>query len=410
MNKEKLEKTKLKNGLEVITYNIEGNIFSLGFGIKVGSLYESKDISGISHLIEHMLFKGTKNRNIDALNRDLEELATEIDIYTSYDQTVLEIDLIKSKANKAMGIIADMIINPSFDEKEFKLEKNVIIEEIKMGEDDPEDIAYQGLYKEAFNDNWHNYYITGTETSVKNISRNQVIDYHKKNYVPNNSILCVVSSYSHNDIVSMANKYFGDWDTGDEADLKEINYNIPTKKIQKYKKGISQSHIIYGFDISMLSRKESIVLTLLSEKLGSGGNSILFKELRDKNGLAYSTYSDIDFMKNLKMFYIYAGVSTKNIKKSCKIIDKIIDDFEDGFLMNENSLEILKERFIIDTEVTLQASSSIVDYILQGEIEFKNPLEYMEVLKIMSEVKKEDIDLVAKKVFKNPLIYILMPK
>lgn len=410
MNKNKLKKSTLKNGLKVISYEVEGNIFSLGFGVKVGSLYEDEKVSGISHLIEHMLFKGTKNRDIDEFNRDLEELATEIDIYTSYDQTVLGIDVIKTKGRKTLEIVSDMIINPLFDEKEFKLEKKVILEEIKMGEDDPEDIAYQGLYKEAYSEKWHNYYIAGTLKSVKATSLGEVTDYHKKYYVPNNSLICIASSYSHGEVVSMVEEYFGNWEKGEITEIKEEYLSIPNKKIKRHKKGISQSHVIYAFDLKDLTREESIILTLLSEKIGSGGNSILFKELRDKRGLAYSVYSDIDFMKNLKLLYIYAGVSQENIDETCEVIDEVVNYIKNDFTINENSLSLLKERFTIDTEVTLQSTSNIVEYILQGEIEYDNSLEYLEVLKIMNNVTIDQIENISKKVFNNPLIYILSPK
>ncbi|KMT22580.1 M16 family metallopeptidase [Clostridium cylindrosporum] len=410
MNKDKLKKSILKNGLKVITYEAEGNIFSLGFGVKVGSLYENEKVSGISHLIEHMLFKGTKNRNIDEFNMDLEELATEMDIYTSYDQTVLGIDVIKTKADKAMEIVADMMMNPLFDDKEFKLEKKVILEEIKMGEDDPEDIAYQGLYKEAFPSRWHNYYIAGTLKSVKATTKEEVIEHHKKYYVPNNSIMCVVSSYSHEEVLQIAERHFGDWKEGEVEAVIEEHIDIPFKKVKKHKKGISQAHVIYAFDIQNLTREESIVLTLFSEKIGSGGNSILFKELRDKRGLAYSVYSDIDFMNNLKMMYIYAGVSSENVNETCLVIDDMINYIKGEFKITEKSLSLLKERFIIDTEVTLQSSSTIVEYMMQGEIEYNNPLEYLEVLKVMNEVSTKELEEIASKVFNNPLIYILMPK
>lgn len=410
MNKNKLKKSTLKNGLNVISYEVEGNIFSLGFGVKVGSLYEDEKVSGISHLIEHMLFKGTKNRDIDEFNRDLEELATEIDIYTSYDQTVLGIDVIKNKGRKTLEIVSDMIINPLFDEKEFKLEKKVILEEIKMGEDDPEDIAYQGLYKEAYSKKWHNYYIAGTLKSVKSTTIEEVINHHNKYYVPNNSLICIASSYSHEEIVLMVEEYFGSWVAGEVSEIKEEYLAIPNKKLKRHKKGISQSHVIYAFDLKDLTREESIILTLLSEKLGSGGNSILFKELRDKRGLAYSVYSDIDFMKNLKLLYIYAGVSEENVDETCEVIDDIINYIKNDFTISEKSLSLLKERFIIDTEVTLQATSNIVDYILQGEIEYNNPLEYLEVLKIMGDVTIKQIESISKKVFSNPLVYVLSPK
>ncbi|MEF9952738.1 MAG: pitrilysin family protein [Clostridium sp.] len=410
MNIDKIKKSTLENGLKVITYQIDGNIFSLGFGVKVGSLYEDEKVSGISHLIEHMLFKGTKTRNIDAFNDDLEELATEMDIYTSYDQTVLEIGVIKTKAERALEIVSDMIINPVFDEDEFKLEKKVILEEIKMGEDDPEDIAYLGLYQEAFGDKAYKYHIAGSIKSVKGITRDEAIDFHSSYYRPNNSIICVVSSYSHEEVENMVSSYFGDWKAGEITSFKEEVMTIPTKVIKKHKKGISQSHIIYAFDLQHLTREESIMLTLFSEKIGSGGNSILFKELRDKRGLAYSTYTDIDFMKNLKMLYIYAGVSSENINEACTVIEDVVEEVRDKFDLTEKSLELIKERFIIDTEVTLQSSSSIVDYLMQGEIEYNSPLEYKEVLGVMEKVTVKDIKNLSKKVFNSPLVYILMPK
>ena len=409
MNKNKLKKSILDNGLKLITYEVEGDIFSVGLAVKVGSLYENRKTSGISHLIEHMLFKGTKNRNIDEFNNDLEELATEMDIYTSYDQTVLSIDVIKNKSEKALEVISDMIINPSFDEKEFNLEKKVVLEEIKMGEDDPEDMAYQGLYKEAYPSNWYNYYIAGDEVSVKGIKRIDAINHHKKYYIPNNSLICVVSSYPHEKVLESIEKYFGHWEKGEETILNNIKSIIPCKTIRESKEGISQAHIIYAFDISKLTRKESIILTLLSEKIGSGGNSILFKELRDKRGLAYSVYSDIDFMRNLKMLYLYAGVSIENINETCEVIEKIIYDTKNSFSITEKSLDLLKERFIIDTEVALQSSQNMIDYILQGEIEYNNPLEYLNVLEIMKKVTIDDLKSICKKVFTHPLTYILMP-
>ncbi|MEG0641792.1 MAG: pitrilysin family protein, partial [Clostridium sp.] len=272
------------------------------------------------------------------------------------------------------------------------------------------DIAYQGLYKEAYKDSWHNYHIAGTLKTVKGISRDNAVEHHSKFYVPNNSILCVVSSYSHEEVRKMVDCYFGKWESREIEKIIEHAQKIPTKKIQKYKKGISQAHIIYAFDIQHLTRQDSIVLTLLSEKIGSGGNSILFKELRDKRGLAYSVYTDIDFMKNLKMLYIYAGVSSENVDETCTVIEEIVSEIKDNFNISEKSLSLLKERFVIDTEVTLQSSSSIVDYLIQGEIEYNSPLEYKEVLRVMEGVTVEDLQTISKKVFNNPLTYVLLPK
>lgn len=403
-------KTILSNGLRVITSYREGDLFSMGIGIKIGSLYENENNNGISHMIEHMLFKGTFSRNLDKLSDDIEKLAGDFDIYTGYSQTVLTIDTMKKHAMKSLEVISDMLMNASFPESEFKLEKKVIIEEIKMTKDDPEDWSYLSLYRTAYPERWYKYHIAGTIKSVKGLNVNLLKEFHKKYYVPNNTVICIVSSYTHEEVLKMINEYFSTWQEGTLEELKEDIVEILPAKVIRHKKGIGQVHLLYGFDIQGLSEKDEIILTLLNEKIGAGANSILFKELRDKRGYAYSLYSDIDFIKNLKMFYIYAGISEENLKGSIEVIDSIIMKFKNRELMiDEEALNLLKEIFYTNIEIRLESSSHIVDYMLDGELSYGNPEEYKKSLDIMQQISVEDVLQIIDKVFKEPIIHVLMP-
>lgn len=406
-----VNKSVLSNGLRIITSFRDSDIFSMGVGIKVGSLYEDEKINGVSHMIEHMLFKGTHKRDTDRINSDIERLAGDLDIYTTYHQTVLTIDIMREKAEASLELVSDMLKNSVFPEDEFKLEKKVIIEEIKMEDDDSEDLSYLGLYKQAFTDEWYKYHIAGTVKSLKGIKVEFLRDFYHAYYVPNNVVICVVSSFTHDEVVKMVEGYFGDWKYKEVRGIEEKNFSISPKKVEKYKEGISQTHVLYGFDIQDLNKREEAALTLLNEKIGAGANSVLFKELRDKRGFAYSVYSNIDFLTNLKMFYIYAGISEENLEETLKIIDLVIEDFKKSLIrMDDESIDLIRDIFKTHTAIAMESSSHMVDYLLDGELDYGNPLEFMEVLRLMDSIGSEDIRGIIEKVLKNPIVHILKPK
>lgn len=410
MKQIEINKTILQNGLRVITSYREGDLFSMGVGVKIGSLYENENNNGISHMIEHMLFKGTTSRNLDRLSDDIEKLAGDFDIYTSYNHTVLTIDTMKKHAKESIEIISDMLMNASFSRNEFRLEKKVIIEEIKMTKDDPEDWSYLSLYKIAYPEGSHKYHIAGTIKSVKSLKVNMLKEFYKTYYVPNNTVICIVSSFTQEEVLKMINNFFSTWQEGTVEELSEETVELKPGRVIRHKKGIGQVHLLYGFDIQRLSKKDEIVLTLLNEKIGAGANSILFKELRDKRGYAYSLYSDIDFIKNLKMFYIYAGISQENLKDTIEVIDSIIFKLKNReLLIDKESLNLLKEIFYTNTAIRLEASSYIVDYMLDGEMNYENPEEYKKSLEIIRQISVEDVSQVIDKVFKEPIIHLLMP-
>jgi predicted Zn-dependent peptidase len=200
---------------------------------------------------------------------------------------------------------------------------------------------------------------------------------------------------------------------GKKRDSKpvETEHEFVPQRVLRSKTGMTQTHILYGFDIQRLTKKEQVALNLLNEKIGAGANSILFRELRDKKGYAYNVYSDVDFIPNLKMFYIYAGISEENLKDTIAIIDGVIQSCRENTLgLDESGLRLIKQRFLTDTTIALESSSHIVDYILDGEMDYGDPLIYQEFLKMMDEIDMSDIRSVIEKVFSEPITHILSPK
>ncbi|MDI6617929.1 MAG: pitrilysin family protein [Clostridiales bacterium] len=403
-----ISKTVFGNGLTLITVCRESDIFSIGVGIKAGSLLEDENNNGISHLVEHMLFKGTSKRDMAALNSDIEKLTGDIDIYTTYHQTVLNASVMKNRAEQIIEIISDMLMNSAFPRREFNLEKKVISEEIKMEKDDCENAAYSGLYKTVFKENWYKYNITGTRKTLMHLKRDAAKKFYKENYVPGNVCICTASSFPHEQMAAMVYKYFGGWHGEKTKQIVSIPRDFSNRKVLRHKKGITQSHIVYGFDINSLDKKERIALALLNKKFGSGPNSVLFRELRDLKGYAYNVYSDIDFIPEIRMLYIYAAVSCENLKNSLNIIDSIVDRFSAGNIyLNEGNLRMIKDMFITEIEIAMESSEQMIDYLLEGQLNYNNPKEYEKDLSIMEDVHIEDLKNTAKQVLQKPVIYIL---
>lgn len=406
-----LKKTILKNGLRVITVKRDSDIFSLSAGINVGSLYEDLDNNGISHMIEHMLFKGTASRDMDRISTDIEGLAGDLDIYTTYHQTILSVSVMKDMGHKCIEVVSDMFMNSIFPKKEFNLEKKVIIEEIKMEKDDYEETSYLGMYRAVCPDIWYKYHIAGTIKSVGSIKSDDLIKYYGAYYVPTNSALCIVSPFAHEKVVEMVEGCFGTWKGEAPGCPIEIQSEMVPGRIVKHKKGIGQAHIVYGFDVRGISRREEIALVLLNRKIGAGPGSILFKELRDNKGYAYNVYSDMDLVKGLKMFYIYAAVSPENANDTINIIDDVISRFrEKRQVINDEWMRLVRNIFITDTLTAMESSAHMADYLLDGELNHQNPAEYRNVLSIMEDISKEDVMGVGEKVLKIPMVYILTPK
>lgn len=403
--------TVLDNGIKLISIKKDTQIASIHVGIRIGSLYEKSEDRGISHFIEHMLFKGTKTMDNEKLNDALERRGGEYNAYTDYTSTVYSITALSEELEASVEILADMIQNPAFKEEELEKEKDVILAEIRTSKDDIEDFSFNKIHEAAFDKSPLKYDTLGKQNTVKKFTRNQVLAIYNKYYIPNNCTISIVSPFEHNEIVNLVNKYFKNWS---KKEIKEENIvieeNIAGKNIT-YKSDIEQCTIIYAYTFHGLSKKEELALKILNHKFGESANSILFRELREEKGLAYDVYSHLDMTKFVKTLYIYTAVEPQNVDAAILTIDgcisKIINEQID---FNEDTVLLMKKVLKTAVCATLEDSTDLSNYCLHQSLEDESIYEFEDDMKALEFIRREDIYAVARKVFKDATIHILMPK
>ena len=403
--------TTLDNGLRVITVKRNTSIASIQFGVKVGALYEEKKEKGISHFIEHMLFKGTKNRNNQNLNNALEFLGGEYNAYTDYTNTVYSFTVLQEEIGNALELLADMLLNSVFPEDEIAKEKDVIIAEYSSGSDDVEDYSYRMVNYYGFKKSPLKYDVIGTADTINNFSREQAVDFYSKYYVPNNSVITVVSSMEHEEILSIISNLFGIWKYKDLIKNKPIREkNIKIKKTT-YKSNIEQSTITYLYTFHGLDKDMELALRILNHKFGESANSILFRELRENRGLAYDVYTHLDTNSEIKTLYIYTAVKDSSVKEAVEVIDDCIEQITSGkILLDEDMLGLMKKVLKTAVASTLEDSTDLANYALHQCLDGESIYEFAEDMKNIENIRKEDVYTVAKEVFNDPTIHILKPK
>lgn len=403
-----LKQLNMENGLEVISIKKDTQLFSIHVGIKIGSLYENKEEKGISHFIEHMLFKGTNKRNNEQLNNELESLGGEYNAYTDYNCTVYSITALSEEFEKSVELLSDMIMNSNFPKDELDKERKVILSEIRTSKDNIEDYSFTKIKDIAYKNSPLKYDVLGSTKSVQNILRENISNFYNTYYVPNNCCISIVSPFEHEFVKEIINKYFSRWKTR-EFKLNDIvkESNIPSKTTS-YKRDLEQSTIVYLFTFHGLNKKEEVALSILNHKLGESTNSILFRKLREENGLAYDIYTDLDTSKYIKSMYIYTAVAEENVDEAIELIEDCIKKIKEKIIKFDNNAIMLMKKVLKTAVVfTLEDVTDLSNYILNQRIDEKDVYEFIENMKEIDKIQMEDIHNVALKVLNKPTIHIL---
>ncbi|EOU1490063.1 insulinase family protein [Clostridium perfringens] len=400
----------LPNGLKVITIKKDTRLASINIGVNIGSLYEDEKELGMSHFVEHMLFKGTKNRSNEQLNRELEFLGGDYNAYTDYISTVYSITCLDEEFEKGIELLSDMVLNSSFDEKEMKKEKGVVLSEIKSDKDDIEDLSISRTHEYAFDKSALRNSIAGTEEHVKRFKRKQVYDFYKKYYTPDNCVIVTVSAFSHEQMQKIITDLFGKWEGKSHKKakiIKEENKNIVKTT---YKSQIEQGTVTYLYAFKEVCEKDKLPLKILSYKLAESSNSILFRELREERGLAYDVYSQMDLDENVNTMNIFTSVREESIDEVIEVIDKAILDIKNKDInFDEDMLCMMKKTHKTEVVSTLEDCSSLCSYVLVQSLAGKDITEFINSMEELETLTGEDIYRVCNKYLNKPTIHILKP-
>ncbi|QAA31940.1 M16 family metallopeptidase [Clostridium manihotivorum] len=399
---------KLENGLTIITVKKETQLASINVGVKVGSLNEGIKEKGVAHFIEHMLFKGTKTRDNKALNDELEFLGGEYNAYTDYCSTVYGVTCLHEEIVKAIELLADMVIASTFDKEELEKERGVILAEIKTSKDDIEDLSFKRINEIAFEHSPLRYEISGDEESVGSFTREDLVDFYKRFYTPDNTVITIVSSYDHDEAISILSKYFGNWSgkLGSSSSIaREKNKEVT---LTTYKRDIELSTITYLYTLDHIAIEEELALKILNHKFGESANSILFRELREERGLAYDVYTNLDLGKDIKTLYIFTSVEDENIEEALDAIDDCIEKIKlEEIPFPKSTIELMKKVHKTAVVSTLDDSAELSSYVLNQVLEGEPIDEFIHDMERLNHIENIDLYNTARKVFNKPTIHIL---
>ncbi|MEG0774933.1 pitrilysin family protein [Clostridium sp.] len=403
------EQRKLHNGLTLITVKRDTQIAALHVGVNVGGLHESTKERGISHFIEHMIFKGTINRSNEELNSALENLGGEYNAYTDYTCTVFNTTTLNEELENSVILLADLIQNSNFPDEEVEKERGVILAEIRSSKDDIEDLTFQRVNEIAFDKSHLKWDVIGKESIVKKLTKKQLVEFYSRYYAPNNAIVTIVSTFDHDDVFNMVSRHFGCWKEKKVEKPQVIEEKNKGKLKVTYKKDIEQSTIVYLYSLHGLSKKEELALRILNHKFGESSNSILFRELREERGLAYDVYTMLDLTESIKSLYIYTSVSSENVDEAINVINDCIENMKkEKIVFDDNTINLMKKVFKTAVASTLEDSTDLGSYIIHQAMEDEYIYQFTEDMKNMNHIIGEDLYSVARKVLNNPTIHVML--
>ena len=356
-----IEKIKTDTGIEVIFDKLESiSTCSVGVFVKTGSRDESDTEEGISHVLEHMIFKGTPIRSYFEISEEIDYLGANVNAHTTKEETVFYINALTQFLGKSVDILFDIVTNSTIDEKELEKEKDVIVEEIKMYKDSPDDLVFETNYADCINGQYGKP-IIGTEESVKGFTAEEIRKYYRERYTKDNILIVVSGNFDKDEIIQKINEYFGKLaDTKvDRREKIDFSFNAGKKTVSK---DINQVNICISHKSEDYNSEKKVYTDILSNIIGGSMSSRLFQEIREKNGLAYSVYT-------YNQYYLSGGLTSTYIGTNLESYEKAIEI---------TLLEFKKLRENGVTEEELQKSKN--KYISRISFAMENPRSRMGIL------------------------------
>lgn len=399
----------LNNGIKLIYKKTMSKLTSVSVSIDAGACKE-KEILGLAHATEHMVYKGTKNRSEENINKELSRVFGFQNAMTNYPYVIYYGTMLSEDFEKALELFSDIIINPIFEEKGFKEEIDVIKEELREWDEEVDQFCEDKLFLNSFAKRRIKYPIIGTMESLNKITLSDIKNYYLENYSPQNTSIAVVSSLDIDKIQVIIERYFGDWiNNSNYNKYNEVTYDKDSFGIYKdIKEGTNGAKVEIIFPIDELNFDELKALRIFNEYFGEGVNSLLFDRLRTKNGLVYDVLTKIAYEKYIKLYKITFSTSKQNLNKALSLIDECIEkvmneqiNINDEDIMDYIKSIKLKRWFREEQNIILAKELSTYSTMFGDYKVYDDELESLE------DLNKEFILNVAKKVLSNKSVEII---
>jgi predicted Zn-dependent peptidase len=404
------KKTVLRNGIRVITETIPHvRSISIGAWFTVGSRDETVQNNGISHYVEHMMFKGTKTRKAYEIASSLESVGGQLNAFTSKELTCYYAHMLDEHLPIAIEVIADILTSSIFDETEMQKEKQVILEEINNLEETPEEMIHELFLGDLFPKHPLGFSTIGTRDNVLRFDRNTILNYVSENYTTERLVIAAAGNVNHSELVKLVEKHFQNLQNSGYRNYLPASKPVQGKRIVE--NGGIQAHLCLGTQSYAYKNPKKFGLLVLNTLLGSGMSSRLFQNIREKYGLAYSIYSYIDFFQDTGLFSVYIGTDKDKIDDSIDLINKELKALMKDSVPDDE-LQRTKSQLKGNLMLGLESTSSRMNRLAKMEIYLQNYYSLDETLLQIESVTSRDILHIANELFEKGRIFttVLKPK
>jgi len=398
MNERNLRRTVLPNGLIVLTERMDHlRSVAMGVWIKSGSRCEPAETNGISHFVEHMLFKGTRSRTAQHIAREMDSIGGNLDAFTGKETICFNVKSLSDHVPIALDVLSDLVLNPTFAPSDIERERGVILEEIKIDEDNP-DVLVHELFTQSF---WRGHPlgwpILGTTETVGRLDQNQLFAYHGDRFHAGNMVFSAAGQLDHDRFTEAVAQKFCSLSRG--AALSELSAPEPSARIiLRNKKSLEQVQICLGVPAPPITDDNRYATLILNTVLGGGMSSRLFQTIREERGMAYSVYSDLSPYRDTGTLCVYAGTSEE---KARDVVDLILAEFRKlkDTPLTQEELTRAKDQLKGNIVLGLESSSSRMANLARQEMYFQQFFPVDEIIAHIDEVTAAQVQTMAQRLF-----------
>jgi predicted Zn-dependent peptidase len=400
-----IRRQKLPNGLTIITEQMQHiRSASIGIWLQTGSRDEDAQWNGISHFIEHMVFKGTKNRTAEEIARQVDSIGGNMDAFTAKECICFNVKVLDEHVPTALDILSDLVLNPVFDASDIARERGVIMEEIKMDEDNPDYLVHEIFTQNFWKDHPLGKPILGTKETVKRFERDTVIEAYTHRFAPSNIIVSAAGNLDHDRFVELVTgkfEHMNAMSNGFHSSAPKIISRITLRN----KKALEQVQLCIGVPAHPIAHEKRHAGYILNTVLGGGMSSRLFQNIRERQGLAYSIYSDLNPYRDTGCLAVYAGTS---LASASKVVQSVVSEFRKlkSDAVPEEELRRSKAQLKGSLMLSLESSTSRMSNLARQEMYFDRFYDLDELIARIEAVTAEDLTNLANEFFKTEAVAV----
>lgn len=405
MQIENAKRTVLPNGLTILTEQMEHlRSVSMGIWVKTGSRHEEPEANGVTHFIEHMVFKGTRNRTAEQIARQVDSIGGNMDAFTAKECICFEMKVLDENVNVALEVLSDLVLNPVFDANEIGRERGVILEEIKMDEDSPDYLVHELFTQSFWKDHPLGKPILGTRETVRRFQQPLVQDYWARRFYPGNLIISAAGHLKHEEFVEQVCRHFGSL-PGSTNGFQEAPPKTQARIIMRNKKSLEQVQICLGVPSHPINHDKRYASYILNTIVGGGMSSRLFQNVRERQGLVYAIFSELNTYRDTGCLSVYAGMSRENVVRVVQSVTKELHDLTAREVEAEE-LNRAKAQLKGSLMLGLESSAARMSNLARQEMYFGHFITLDEIVQRIEKITAQDLIELANEFFKPELVAV----